>query len=278
MKLWPPFAYPDPDGRHRNAAPNLAQRGSWPDARGYQQMLDELIAVVVGAGLTPDQANSHQVLDAILALIRANRVFGSRVAIFGAPGTFSWTAPAGVDRIVRSTVWGSGGSGGATDANPYSAASGGGAGSYCESVGDPVVPGNTYAVIVAAGGAPPAIGQNGNNGATSSFGGILSAPGGRGGRAGLGGSITTIGGAGGDPASGGNVFNLPGGGGGSGFYAYGMAPLSGVGAAPRGGSQSGPNASTDGGNGYSPGGGGAGAAGSNHIGGAGGDGLIVLQY
>ncbi|GHE51052.1 hypothetical protein GCM10019059_07810 [Camelimonas fluminis] len=65
MKRWSPIAFPGPDDTHVNANMSIAQRGSWPDGDGYQQMLDELCAVVSKSGMTLDGAVSTQIAQAI---------------------------------------------------------------------------------------------------------------------------------------------------------------------------------------------------------------------
>ncbi|MGV2980688.1 hypothetical protein ACERNI_10830 [Camelimonas sp. ID_303_24] len=65
MKKWSPIAYPGPGDTHVNADMSLGQRGSWPDGVGYQQMMDELCAVVDKSGMTLDGAASTQLAQAI---------------------------------------------------------------------------------------------------------------------------------------------------------------------------------------------------------------------
>jgi len=65
MKKWSPIAFAGPDDTHVNADMSLGQRGSWPDGVGYQQMIDELCAVVSKSSMTLDGAVSTQLAQAI---------------------------------------------------------------------------------------------------------------------------------------------------------------------------------------------------------------------
>jgi hypothetical protein len=102
---------------------------------------------------------------------------------FESPGVYSWQVPPGVTRIYLE-VWGAGGSGGGTNyTNPPSGGGGGGAGGYSYGYFD-VIPGNTYAVTVGAGGfvdSNQAI-FDGADGGNSSVGNIIIANGGKGGK------------------------------------------------------------------------------------------------
>ena len=70
MKRWEPIAYPGPDNgfgaaTHKNFNQGTGARGSWLDAGGYQQIIDELCLVAEAAGLTLSEADSTQLLRAI---------------------------------------------------------------------------------------------------------------------------------------------------------------------------------------------------------------------
>jgi parallel beta-helix repeat protein len=67
---------------------------------------------------------------------------------FTTPGTANWVAPAGVTTVTVE-VWGGGGKGGDRDSN--GAGGGGGGGAYSIKANFPVVPGNSYTVVVGAG-------------------------------------------------------------------------------------------------------------------------------
>ena len=131
----------------------------------------EILSVIVAAGLAPDPNDDAQLLTAIR---RMNPV---GFAAFGANA--AWTVPDGVFRV-KATVQGGGGAGGgtsATSASQVSVAAGGNAGSTGIGVYD-VTPGEQVAVTVGAGGNWS--GGYGYGGGASSFGTRLSAPGGQG--------------------------------------------------------------------------------------------------
>jgi hypothetical protein len=65
MKRWSPIAYPGPGDSHRNFNQSTGERGSWLDGGGYQQILDELTAIVEFYGLTPSDVDSDQVLEVL---------------------------------------------------------------------------------------------------------------------------------------------------------------------------------------------------------------------
>lgn len=99
MKRWEPIAYPGPDNAfgaatHRNFNQGTGERGSWPDAAGYQQLVDELSAVVEKSGHGLDGAKSDQVIQAIRSL-RSNVRFGggtaNAIAISLDPPVGSWS-------------------------------------------------------------------------------------------------------------------------------------------------------------------------------------------
>jgi hypothetical protein len=118
---------------------------------------------------------------------------GPQIAVFATPGTNQFVVPSNVWQIAVE-VWGGGGGGGnagnLTLDNPDSGGGGGGGGGYGKQ-SFAVTPGNTYVVVVGAGGGPVSPGE------PSSLGALISAAGGQ---------------AGGTPSNG---LALPGKGGGS---------------------------------------------------------------
>ena len=107
----------------------------------------------------------------------------SNMQVFSSAGTFTWTCPIGVTKIMVE-VWGAGGGGGPNG--------GGGGGGYGKEIVS-VIPNTTYTIIVGAGGAWGTIGTTGGTGGTTSFGSLISATGGMGGNTGnyaLGGTST----------------------------------------------------------------------------------------
>lgn len=150
---------------------------------------------------------------------------------FTTPGTYQWTAPPGVTSVSVIAVGGggSGAPGWRNNTDRYSGGGGGGGGlGYKNNI--PVIPGNSYTVVVGAGGAAVATGNSysstgsGANGGTSSFNSSLFAYGGKGGNydattPALGGGKSGADGGGvGGSGWGGGIESNRGGGGGAGGY------------------------------------------------------------
>lgn len=228
----------------------------------------------------------------------AGTVEAQTTVTFTTPGTTSWTAPAGVTSATVE-AWGGGGAGGGATGNP--AKGGGGAGGQYASSVVTVTPGNSYSVVVGAGGTGGT--GNGGTGGSSTFNGtsVVAAGGEGGARAaanrsgGAAGSGSTIGGVG--------TTVYPGGNGSAGAATFGGCQAGGAGGGGAGSTGAGGDASgntggsgtaTGGGAGAdarnnngngSPGnaagGGGAGAcaeSGTNRSGGAGGAGMVTITY
>lgn len=199
--------------------------------------------------------------------------------IYNSAGTFSWTCPAGTNRV-RVTMWAGGGGGGGTATAASSVASSGGAGEYRRGIFT-VSPGTTYAVTVGAGGTLGAGGSSpvsGGMGGTSSFSNLMSAIGGGGGVA-ANGAIQVSTGAGGTGGSGGTEAN-PGTGGGVAYAVNAGYVLSQGGAAYLGGAFTATKVASTaltGLDGNAPGGGAQGGILGNP-GGTGGVGRVVLEY
>lgn len=151
--------------------------GSLIPAGWGNAVTDEILAVITAGGLTPDEATLNQLTAAIRNL--ANAASGLLIGIktFTASGTY--TATAETKSIIVEAV-GGGGSGGAcpaTSSAQAAAGSGGGSGAYAKARFTTGFSG--AAVTVGQGGAAPAAGSNnGNMGGTTSFGSLLSCPGG----------------------------------------------------------------------------------------------------
>lgn len=194
-------------------------------------LFENLNGVMVEGGVAPSAADTAGLVTAVRAMVLArtgplqnlhdadmavlnaynagqdNRLAAleakGNVAGFGVPGAHTWQAGPRTTRV-RVRLCGGGGGGANCNANGTGTSrsgGGGGAGGYAEGIYI-VVPGQTYAVVVGAGGGAQ------SNGGTSSFGGFLSATGGRG--ATFQSAISSAGGAGGG-GSGGNVLNAAGG-------------------------------------------------------------------
>ncbi|HEY6872582.1 MAG TPA: hypothetical protein VI298_07660 [Geobacteraceae bacterium] len=137
---------------------------------------------------------------------------------YATPGSYTFTVPAGVGKILFE-AWGAGGGGGGYTGTSYAVYGGGGGGGGQYRGSFAVTPGQTYTVIVGAGGAG-SLHSNGGNGGDTSFGGTLAvAHGGGGGGVAVGTVVGTpgVGGTGGgwDPMDGGTAISgsLYGGGG-----------------------------------------------------------------
>lgn len=125
------------------------------------------------------------------------------VVTYGTPGNGTFTVPENVTQL-EVEVQGAGGSGGATWEyhGDWGAAAGGGAGAYARGTVQ-VQAGQSFQVVVGAGGAAVGGIATGNRGGTSSFGTFISCTGGSGGNAGRGpnhaepgaGGVATVNGA-----------------------------------------------------------------------------------
>jgi hypothetical protein len=196
---------------------------------------------------------------------------------YATPGTYTFTAPAGVNWVfVR--AWGGGGGGGGASATSSTAAGGGGAGYAHGFV--PVTPGNNYTVVVGAAGiAGSAPGVSGGNGGNTTFNGTDIVAGGGQGGGGTNNSQNAVQVSGGTASFGGTVVG--------GLAMVGAIGQDGASGGQGGGSPQGgppqPRAITNAGNnntGITPGGGGpagTSAGGAAQPGGNGGSGLLVLQ-
>lgn len=192
----------------------------------------------------------------------------SRQAVFNA--STSWIVPNGVSLLkVRLCGGGGGGGSGTTTCG----GGGGGAGGYAEGTFS-VIPGQSVAINVGAGGSVGVAGGAGaGSGGTSSFGGLISASGGAGG---INGSAFASGGSPG-VGSGGSV-NLPGGfgsdGNGGAFTFAGNGGASLFGGGGRAAAQGGVAAQ----NGQAPGSGAGGCYGILENGGQGAAGIVIVEY
>lgn len=179
-----------------------------------------------------------------------------------------WQVPQGVYRLRARLVGGGGGGGGGSAAF---GGGGGGAGGYAEAV-LAVIPGQSYALVVGAGGAGAPQNVTGGSGGTSQFGGVIAAQGGLGGASA---NPDSHGGAGGAGVAGGLM--IPGGMGGDG-PSIGGVPAGNGGASYFGGGGRGSSGGGVPANGMAPGSGGGGAYGNSASGGVGAAGLIVIEY
>lgn len=202
------------------------------------------------------------------------------VQTFTASGT--WTKPPGCKRAKPRAVGGGGGGGGAVAAAANAAAAvGGGSGSYGEGVFD-VTGTATVTVTIGAAGAAGASGASGGAGGATSFGALLTAPGGIGGIFMSSGTALSVTGSGSSAAAGtGGSINSGGNAGEGGIRLSGLIAMSGNGApGPWGGGTSGRNSASGGegvgASGTGPGAGGAGALSLSATGFAGGSGAVGM--
>lgn len=203
------------------------------------------------------------------------------VQVFSATGT--WTKPAGCTRVRVRAVGGGGGGAGATAAASASCAGGGGSsGSYSEGVFDVTATSSVSVTIGAAGTAGAAANGTGGTGGATSFGALLTAPGGLGGSGMSSGTAAAFALGGALPAAGtGGSIMAPGVGGHCSERASATVFIAGNGAnGPFGGGQRGSTNAGSGGAGAAPGAGGSGAASSSatgFAGGAGAAGIVIVE-
>lgn len=245
---------------------------------------ENLIALLVAAGITPTKGRAGDVLDSIRALnviqmpfrnMAIYRIVGGVQSVsinggaFTTTGATSFVYPA--SGVVRKRVWGAGGGGGGTS-GASAAASGGNGGGYAEGIYK-AASGTIDTVTVGAGGAGGVGASAGSTGGTSSAGASVTATGGGGGvgtNAGtVAGNTATFG-----IGSGGH-FNFTGGSASGSFQASGYIASGGGGGF---GSPPSPNAAgSAGGNGIFPGGAAAGGSAAS-AGGKGADGCVIYEY
>ncbi|GLS03780.1 hypothetical protein GCM10007860_09250 [Chitiniphilus shinanonensis] len=225
------------NGKFTDGNPQTGQLPSRDTAAWSNAVTDELLSVIQAAGMTPTEGLNSQLLEAL----RAVGVFTTRppadnttaaattafvqsaiaaatgrligVQVFSNPGTSTYTPTLGTTSVIVEVVGGGGGSGGlaATGAAQNAIAGCGGNGSYAKSRLTSGFSG--VSVTVGAGGMGGSVGTgSGGSGGTSSFGALVSCPGGGGSIAGgaVSGPTNGSGGAGAGAPSGANILGVPG--------------------------------------------------------------------
>ena len=91
MKWIPPFGAESEDERYTNAAPTLP--GSNPPAKFFNEILDELLAVIRAADMTPDGTVQHQLADAIVYLTERAATSGVTKGSFSFGKTTAGSSP-----------------------------------------------------------------------------------------------------------------------------------------------------------------------------------------
>lgn len=270
MQRIAPARYPlaSDASRYRDYDAATGQPGSWVPAQFFNDVQSEILNLIQGAGVPPDADNLSQMLSAVLRL----RGIGAGASGFETPGTYTFTVPANVRRILVE-VWGGGGAGGSTTAGSGVFAGCGGGGGYGWRL-ESVTPGETFAVVVGEGGAATSpLGSDGGDGGTSSFGSLLSCTGGTGGK---GSSASSLDGGNSGMSTGGLHITMGLGDGSNGFKVTGLSGLlmaPGLGGGPGGRSTAGAGRVAKG-----PGGGGGGAGPDGGAGGNGQRGKVLVWW
>ena len=204
-----------------NASGSLISTASQIAAAIAASSADELLSVSVsGSGNAIQEAGYAESGSGVIDTSNLPQASSSNDVIYSKPGTYQWTCPEGVTSV--SVVCVGGGGAGKSIENPSEeSAFGGGGGGLGWKNNILVTPGQTYTVVVGAGGVS-SISNNGTSGGDSYF----SAPTLVKGDGGLGGGLGSTGGGfvgdgGGNGGSGGNIFSgddRASGGGGAGGY------------------------------------------------------------
>jgi hypothetical protein len=247
--------------------PGTGTPATVPGQDWFNSVQEELVGVILAAGLTLDKTNRAQ----LLAALRLIGGIPQGIQVYNTSGLHNFTVP--TPRVLA-LAWGAGGGGSGNAINTLGNPGGGGAFGMKLLTGLTV--GGTLACTVGAKGAKGASGGNaGTNGGTTSVGALMTVPGGTGGTA------ASTSGAGGGAAATGADFTIAGGASQSVTVSNGGSLLGGAangGSAPWGGA--GGALSNPGNPGNWPGGGGGAgiSASGGAAGGDGADGGIILFW
>ena len=92
--------------------------------------------------------------------------------VWATPGTYTWTCPTGITRVLVSGVGGGGGGAGGWNASYHPDGSGGGSGAALIKYVMTVDPGHVYTIVVGSAGVGGGIFTNGTDGGNSAFGSL----------------------------------------------------------------------------------------------------------
>jgi hypothetical protein len=165
------------EGSPAAGTPATNVRGSW-----LNMIQEELRAIVVAAGLTPDKTSHTQVRDAIQTMYGAGRLLN--VQVFDTVGAATFTPTPGATLAIAD-VQGAGGQGGGSPACSGSQ-NGFGSGGHSGARGIAMISLSgveNIPIQVGAGGSTGGAGASGQAGGTTSFGSYITCPGGAGGSA-----------------------------------------------------------------------------------------------
>jgi len=142
---------------------------------------ENIMAVLVTAGVAPTKGRAADLLDSIKVLARGRLI---AVQVFNTPGTFTYTPTPGMGTVnIKVQGAGAPGAGLTTpSAGNVSMGAPGGAGSFAEGLFTAAQIGASKTVVVGATGTV-GLGVSATNGGSTSVGGLISAPGGIGGGA-----------------------------------------------------------------------------------------------
>lgn len=201
-----------PNGFFTGGNPATSTPATIVDADWLNALQEELAYAITASGQTLSKTNRQQLAAALVGRLL-------NIQIITATATYNPTS--GTNKIRLWLAGGAGAGGGplATGSGQYSVGGGGQAGGFAMSL---ITSGFAGLLVTIGGGGAGVLGGVGGTGGASSFGGLVSCPGGTGGQvAAAAAAVTASGGQGGGTPVGGNLMNIKGqfGAAGSGSYA-----------------------------------------------------------
>jgi hypothetical protein len=172
---------PDPagtPGHWTKGDPGTGTPATVMDQDWFQAVQEEFMSLLAAGGVSPVKGAHNQVLAALNVLYRPGRL--QTIRIFSSSGTYTPTAGMGRVRVTAIGGGGAGGGAGVASSGNVSLGAAGGAGTVAQGLFTAVQVGSSLAVTIGAGGAPASGGVGGTGGSTS-FGALLTCPGGPGG-------------------------------------------------------------------------------------------------